>query len=282
MIIETIFDRKVLLKVGPEDIVDGVLIIPAGIQEIYPHAIARQKGLQKIYFPATVEDIRHGACEKCKDLISVEFAPDSKLTSIGHYAFYQSGLTGLSLPENTFLTLGERCCSGCVNLKSVKIGKKAKSVEIGKCAFEGCGILDDFDFENVSRIGTEAFTGTAFTELRIPQKMRGIGASAFADCKLLERVFTSDSFTFGLTVEEDAFINCESLYRAELPFNTFAVLKGAFKGTKVQNVVVSEKTRTQNSAGVNFVKVSSAEEYCNKIAELNGAGKFLNTEKALI
>ncbi len=54
------------------------------------------------------------------------------------YAFYKNDkITSLTIPDTTML-IGHNLCNGCVNLKSIHIGKNV--ARIGAYAFEGCAI----------------------------------------------------------------------------------------------------------------------------------------------
>ena len=94
--------------------------------------------LEDITFGDKVSLIDLGAFEMCYALKNVQL-PES-LIEIGDYAFYNTGLTGISIPNNV-QSIGFGAFLDCSSLAQVIIGDKVSSIG---GAFGGCVELNEF------------------------------------------------------------------------------------------------------------------------------------------
>lgn len=76
------------------------ITLPSGIQSIGDYAFAWCDSLKSIVIPASVVSIGDSAFYDCRNLESVTFGANSKLTTIGNYAFYRSKVTSITIPYN--------------------------------------------------------------------------------------------------------------------------------------------------------------------------------------
>ena len=132
--------------------------------------------LKRIAIPASVTYIGYGAFQDDNSLISVTFAANSNLTTMGTEGYYGEGVfqncTGLKsviLPDK-LTSMGYCLFSGCTNLESVVLGKHITS--ISRYAFENCTSLkkivlpksltsiDYYAFLNCSSLNTVKYTGS--------------------------------------------------------------------------------------------------------------------------
>lgn len=133
--------------------------------------IFARKNIEKVKIPSNIKRIGSYCFWCCKNLQSVEFSANSKLSSIGDGAFYSTQIENIQFPSH------------------VKM--------IGNQAFSSCRKLQKIDFlENseLNSIGERAFFDTPIEKVLIPKCVKTIGNFAFSSCKRLHNVeFTEDS-----------------------------------------------------------------------------------------
>ena len=103
--------------------------------------------------PATLTSIPRWAFYRCDSLAQLDLSSATALRTIEPYAFNESGVVDLKLPQN---------------LKT-----------IGLLAFEGCGKLKTIDWnrpdndEDLLEVGEKAFAKTGLTQVTVPQLLAG-------------------------------------------------------------------------------------------------------------
>ena len=130
-----------------------------------------------------VTAIGANAFNSCGNLVSVTFADNSRLTTIGDHAFYATGLTSVAIPDAV--------------------------TAIGTSAFDRCGNLASVTFADNSRlttIGDHAFYATGLTSVAIPDAVTAIGVRAFDSCVDLASVTFTDNSRL-TTIGGSAFFN---------------------------------------------------------------------------
>ena len=174
----------------------------------------------ELIIPNSVTYIGERAFFYCNKFTSLSFEENSKLETIGNYAFYYCyGFTGnLNIP-NSVTSIGERAFFYCNKFTSLSFEENSKLETIGNYAFYYCyGFTGNLNIPNsVTYIGERAFyycynfTSLSFEEnsnletignyafyyctgftgnLNIPNSVTSIGQRAFAYCNK----FTSLSF----------------------------------------------------------------------------------------
>lgn len=155
-----------------------------------------------------VEAVGPGAFGDCKHLTEVVLP--ASVTRIGDWAFMNTGLTTMRLPQLTHL--GEGALSGCDQLTEIEIPGSLKKVdqfafseseylekvviqsgvtEISRCAFAFCYRLQTLEWQSpatVKKIGSLAFKCTDFTSVTLPASLTMIGEGAFSVCNSLQKV----------------------------------------------------------------------------------------------
>ena len=192
--------------------------IPKGVTRIGRSAFYKS-GLTNAEIPRNVKEIGAYAFYGCQDLFLLDFTADSRLESVGEYAFGGgNAIEAVALP-NALTTLGKRAFYKSASLKSVKFGSALG--EIGEGAFEGCSSLTavDFgdnivgvgkrafykcsslaevDFGNVKSVGDYAFYGCAeLKTVNLPATLENIGDYAFRNCGLSSVVLRATVKTVG-------------------------------------------------------------------------------------
>lgn len=111
------------------------------------------------------------AFDRCSSLQKVEFSNDSKLTSIGEYAFAYSSFENILIPENV-TNIDDNAFFYCKNLSKVIFPIKSKIKEIGRFTFAHC----------------------SFKSLFIPSSIKNIGDCAFSYCNNLQIIEVEQDF----------------------------------------------------------------------------------------
>lgn len=98
-----------------------------------------QTAIKHVTIPANTDKIGYAAFRGCKDLKTVTFKPDCKLTVINHNTFEQcASLEKITIPEGV-QEIGDRAFNGCSSLTTVTIPASVK--KIGADAFKDCPSL---------------------------------------------------------------------------------------------------------------------------------------------
>lgn len=215
------------LCLNAQTIEDGVLTdarsvkgryeIPATVTKIADFAFF-QGSVSEVVIPASVKEIGLCAFYECTNLVKVEFAPNSrletmgdqvfdsctKLTSInlpsgvrkmGHNTFYSdSALLSVVLPEQLEV-LPPYTFQSCYKLAQVTIPVGTKV--LSENAFAGCRGLTSVAMHGVDSIATKAFYGCLRLEsITFPKTLRIVADSAFMNCTALTEVTYPKSLTF--------------------------------------------------------------------------------------
>ncbi len=109
------------------------------------------------------------------------------LTTIGEYAFLNSGVTGITLTNVT--SIGASAFNGCNSLSKVFLGESVTT--IGESAFSGCTVLQ---------------------EVTLPCDLETLGANAFKGCTMLKRVYI---YSTEATIGEGAIPSGVTIYGLE-------------------------------------------------------------------
>lgn len=187
---------------------------------------------------ATAEEVPASTFENRKSLLT--FKTPQGLKTIGKAAFYNSGITEISLPESVQI-IGEICFNQCQNLESVELrGAKAISSE----TFYNCVNLTTVTLnEGLTSIGNYSFAYcTKLTSINLPSTLVSIGSNAFDRDNMLSDIVFPESLT---TIGSMAFYNT-SLKSAILPSNV-TLGTDAFSSCKnIEEVVLPTTQFTYN------------------------------------
>ena len=182
-----------------------------GVQSIGERAFEKCSSLESVIFENTVlEKISDGAFSGCSALSSIAL-PDS-VTEIEKYAFFETGLRNIQLPEKLTL-IGAYAFCNCKNLEQVQLPSQLK--ELGNGAFSSCENLTQIQLPaQLNKLGTDAFRNcTSLDKIDIPAGLTQIESDTFCNTGL-----TSVTLHEGLTKIEDwAFHDCLKLKKIRIP-----------------------------------------------------------------
>lgn len=128
-------------------------------------------------------------------------------------------ITGIELPQNSSIILGDRCFKGCTALETVELNGDIP--QWGMETFMDCTALKRVSIggghaEKIPRVGTRAFKGctglTGRDAVLFMAQMSVLGAECFADCVNLEAIPMTEYARENLEViEERTFAGCRSM-----------------------------------------------------------------------
>ena len=184
-----------------------------GLVEIADNAF---KGLSvtTMTFPATLQKIGTSAFEDCANLMSISFAEESKLESIGNNAFKNCKLLGetVVIPAST-QAIGEGAFQSCSNLKTVTFeNTNNKLASIGKNAFAYTA-LTNFVFPNSSAtiaLGDTIVADCTLANIYISASVADIkGGNVFGAKKIDTITVAEDSAHFSIMEGQKILLNKE-------------------------------------------------------------------------
>ena len=186
----------------------------------------------ELKIPNSVTSIGQRAFDYCNKFTSLTFEENSKLQTIGDYAFagyssYPMGFTGNLIIPNSVTSIGNSAFYYCNKFTSLSFEENSNLETIGNYAFYYCyGFTGNLNIPNsVTSIGDYAFNYcNKFTgELNIPNSVTSIGNSAFYYCYgFTGELNIPNSVT---SIGDYAFYNCDGF--TKLSFE---------KNSKLQNI----------------------------------------------
>ncbi len=207
-----------------------------------------------IVIPATyrnkpVTSIKQNAFMGKNDVFTVSFAPDSKVKTIGNFAFNNcTYLTSVTFPES-LESIGQNAFASCRLLEGTLVLPQGIT-EIPEKAFSYCAKITDIQLGNkVTTIGDSAFNSCdGLTSVTLPDSVTTIGISAFADCENLTEInfganletigdyaFSDDALIEELVLPEKlvsiglgSFLNCAGLTDVSVNDGLQSIGHGAF------------------------------------------------------
>ena len=195
------------------------VVLPEGITEISNYAFNGCTGIKNVNLPESLTYIGFGAFSGCVNLTQIDL-PESQELALGSYAFSNTGLTSVYIPQNcTYYTLSDgqtwiagSFFQGCSNLTSVTVA----SPVVGTQMFQACPSLTTVTLEEgVETIENNAFSSCPeLTEINFPSTLKSIGSQAFySDISLTDLTFQSGLESIG----DQAFDACYRIHDVVLP-----------------------------------------------------------------
>ncbi len=108
------------------------------------------------------------------------------LDTIGQYAFAETPLAKIEIPASVTL-VNNYAFNKCTNLTSFSIASEDAAVKFGNCAFADCTKLSDVNLDGVGIFGTEMFKNcTSITSVTLPASATDSGIKVFSGCTNLK------------------------------------------------------------------------------------------------
>ena len=187
------------------------VILKNGILSVGEYVFKGCSSLESVIFEnVALKKISVDMFSGCSALSSIAL-PDS-VTEIEKYAFFETGLRNIQLPEKLTL-IGAYAFCNCKNLEQVQLPSQLK--ELGNGAFSSCENLAQIQLPSqLNKLGIDAFRDcTSLDKIDIPAGLKQIEPDTFRNTGL-----TSVTLHEGLTKIEDwAFHDCLKLKKIRIP-----------------------------------------------------------------
>ena len=180
--------------------------------DIYDILLFSRRDVECVTIPPFIRHIAPYAFNLCKQIKSIEFAPNSNLIKIAKFAFECASFSSIKIPKKV-TSVGERAFYKCDHLRHVEFDQDSelKIIEeaafnevpiekvvipshvtkICKDAFLRCKKLAFVDFDKNSEIQSiddSAFSETSIRSFLIPKGCKEIDKNAFKRCKKLQMI----------------------------------------------------------------------------------------------
>ena len=211
--------------------------INADVTKIVSQLFSGCNGVETIVLPSSVTVIGENAFRNCSKLKNVNMS--NNIQTIQELAFYNCcKLENVNLPKSLHTLMG-MAFGYCVSLDNITIPKSLTSagsdwVVIGYNTytyvgpFIGCNNLKNVGLEEgITKIPSLLFKNTMIESICIPDTVKSIGSSAFANCSMLKVINTPSALT---DIGSSAFANCTSLETASIPSSIETWGTGIYKG----------------------------------------------------
>ncbi len=236
--------------------------IPTTVTKIGMHAFHGAQYITSIFIPANVERIDSEAFRDLRELTTVTFDPNSKVSDIFSSAFRGCGkLKEVTLPKN--ITWLGAVFYECDNLEVINVPANSKLRNIGGGSFSTNRKLRAFNFQGASKlqsIGDNVFAGlTELREFNIPKSVTSIASNAFIGCKKLQKV-TFDPDAEIQLIGAGAFSDC-GITSINIPKNVARIEREAFLKCEALTTINITKATTNISP--------EAFKYCSNLTAIN-------------
>ncbi len=191
-------------------------------------------GLEKVYFPALVEEggskdisLKSDMFRGCSALKTIEFAEGVTFSTGGQWVFSGTAIESMDLSIFTGTVIYANTFNGCTQLKTVTIPEGIIRFETN--AFYGCTALESVNIPStVTQLYGNSFkdcTSLSTVEIPADSQLYDIGAEAFRGCSSLESINLVDGIYM---IGNDAFRDSGLTY-VKLP-NGIATHENRFLG----------------------------------------------------
>lgn len=248
-----------------------IVTIEEGIESIGVKAFKNCISLKSVVLPNSLKHIAESAFENCESLTSITL-PDgitelpnsvfrdcvlletiklpSHLISIGDFAFANSGISSLMIPEGVE-SIGMFAFCSCNEIKQIKLPNSVTNIGYGAfqtCSqmvsiniperiitlapltFEGCLALEKVDMsksKSLETIGFYCFNLCSICKLQLPPSLKYIEHGAFSECMNIRSLTIPNNV---VRISSYAFANCVLLNNIVLPKSIKSIGARAFDG----------------------------------------------------
>lgn len=168
------------------------VILKNGILSVGEYVFKGCSSLESVIFEnVALKKISVDMFKGCSALSSIAL-PDS-VTEIEKYAFFETGLRNIQLPEKLTL-IGAYAFCNCKNLEQVQLPSQLN--KLGGDAFRDCTSLDKIDIPaGLKQIESATFCNTGLTSVTLHEGLTKIEDWAFHDCLKLKKIRIPKSVT---------------------------------------------------------------------------------------
>ncbi|MCR5485186.1 MAG: leucine-rich repeat protein [Clostridiales bacterium] len=207
--------------------------------------------------PSTVTALGDASFSMASNLETLTL--DSKLKTIGAYAFAESGISEVDMSGcSNLTTINAYAFKECKSIKTITLPSTVTSVKEG--AFSDCKNLKTVSCSvKMTEISDKLFSGdSSLSKLLMPNTIKSIGASAFKGCTSIGGLSFSDdlktvgagafenctslsAITFGKGLETcpgSAFSGCKSLSSIKVTSDDFAVVDGVLMNAAKSKIIL--------------------------------------------
>lgn len=168
------------------------VILKNGILSVGEYVFKGCSSLESVIFEnVALKKISVDMFKGCSALSSIAL-PDS-VTEIEKYAFFETGLRNIQLPEKLTL-IGAYAFCNCKNLEQVQLPSQLN--KLGGDAFRDCTSLDKIDIPaGLKQIESATFCNTGLNSVTLHEGLTKIEDWAFHDCLKLKKIRIPKSVT---------------------------------------------------------------------------------------
>ncbi len=251
------------------------IVLPDTVQEIGALTFRYCNSLKSVKLPKYLKAIPNMTFAECTNLTSIEIP--ATVTWIGQSAFYRSGLTSITIPEN--VQLDTYVFWSCTQLETAKIGK---GVTLSMWCFYECKALTSVELpEDLETIPQKCFQDCeSLTSVTIPDTVKEIGEAAFSNCTSLKEAKLSANLE---KLVFTSFENCKSLEAIEIPGTVKTISQSSFSGcAALSSLTINEGVETiefdafNGCSGLTEVTLPAS---VRSVSAGNGHGAFMNCAK---
>ena len=246
--------------------IDGVTIV--GIDPYaftkgssYVNWVQENTTLTSASIPNTIVEIGERAFARCTALSTLRFAPGSKLTTLGEYAFDEcSSITSLTIPDSV-QNVGDKAFYELGNLKYLTIsgeldttGWLSQDWNGNRCELEKLTLTGQYVCKGIKNThdwgdGWRSIPGRNAKKVILSEGITEISDGAFSNCSKIEQVVFPSSLK---AIGKRAFSNCSSLTDINLPSSIETLGEGCFYScgnlqvldmSKVPDTFIEKETR---------------------------------------
>ena len=272
------------------------------------------KYLNSITIPDSVKVIQPRAFAECSNLSTLKFGKN--VEKIYDYVFYQTNITGITLPEKLNYISGIAFLGNCV-IKNINVdsnnanfssnngivfskdkkkivlypqGKTEKAYTIPSTVEEICDSAFSYAQvesitipSSVKKFGNYVFSSTNITSIIIPSTVTEMGYGPVADCR---KLISANIQSTVKVLPYDMFNGCASLKNVTLNDNIEEIYNRAFYGCKSLSNITLPKNLKKIDAGsfydcsnLNNIKIPSGVRYISNSAFNNNTTLDISATK---
>lgn len=186
--------------------------------DIYDILLFSRRDVECVTIPPFIRHIAPHAFNLCKQIKSIEFAPNSNLIKIAKFAFECASFSSIKIPKKV-TSIGERAFYKCDHLRRVEFDQDSELKIIEEAAFNEVPIEKVVIPSNVTKICKDAFLRCkklAYVDFDKDSEIQSIDDSAFSETSIRSFLIPKGC----KEIDKNAFKRCKKLQMIELEENS--------------------------------------------------------------